>query len=92
MFTFTGRTHGGSRGSHVSTTIPDVVPAASFLSSRGNVLKVKELYQYPRVDGAASSNETEVFSREPFIARFHSPTTRTTHNVRRIMGNSGLRL
>ncbi|XP_075882596.1 deoxyribonuclease I-like 1-like isoform X2 [Nelusetta ayraudi] len=42
---------------------------------RSDVLKVKELYQYPRADGAASSNETEVFSREPFIARFHSPTT-----------------
>lgn len=67
---------------------PDVEPIASFLSSRSDVLKVKELYQYPRADGAASSNETEVFSREPFIARFHSPTTRTTRNVRRITRTS----
>lgn len=63
--------------------VPDVVPTASLLSPRSDVLKVKELYQYPRADEAVS-NETEVFSREPFIARFHSPTTRTTHNVRRI--------
>ncbi|AWP09552.1 putative deoxyribonuclease gamma [Scophthalmus maximus] len=40
---------------------------------RDNVLKVKELYQYPRVD--EGTNETDVFSREPFIIRFHSPTT-----------------
>uniref|UniRef100_A0A8D3B9H9 Deoxyribonuclease n=1 Tax=Scophthalmus maximus TaxID=52904 RepID=A0A8D3B9H9_SCOMX len=40
---------------------------------RDDVLKVKELYQYPRVD--EGTNETDVFSREPFIIRFHSPTT-----------------
>lgn len=83
---------GSVSGSRVDTTIPDVVPVASFLPSRSNVLKVKELYQYPRVDGAVSANETEVFSREPFIARFHSPTTRMINNVRKIMRYNGLHL
>uniref|UniRef100_A0A8P4KP10 Deoxyribonuclease n=1 Tax=Dicentrarchus labrax TaxID=13489 RepID=A0A8P4KP10_DICLA len=41
---------------------------------RNNMLKVKEHYQYPKEEGDGS-NETEVFSREPFIVRFHSPTT-----------------
>lgn len=38
------------------------------------MLKVKEYYQYPKPD-ADGNNETDVFSREPFIVRFHSPTT-----------------
>ncbi|XP_061592298.1 deoxyribonuclease I-like 1-like [Cololabis saira] len=41
---------------------------------RNNVLKVKELYQYPKL-AEEGNNETDVFSREPFIIRFHSPTT-----------------
>ncbi|XP_041801393.1 deoxyribonuclease I-like 1-like isoform X7 [Chelmon rostratus] len=41
---------------------------------RSNVLKVKEHYQYPKQEGDGS-NETATFSREPFIVRFHSPTT-----------------
>lgn len=38
------------------------------------MLKVKEFYQYPKPD-SDGNNETDVFSREPFIVRFHSPTT-----------------
>ena len=45
----------------------------SFFTLRNNVLKVKEVYQYPKLD--EGTNETDVFSREPFIVRFHSPTT-----------------
>ncbi|KAM7404597.1 hypothetical protein PAMP_011932 [Pampus punctatissimus] len=41
---------------------------------RNNVLKVKEQYQYPKLE-TEGTNETDVFSREPFIIRFHSPTT-----------------
>ncbi|XP_053173919.1 deoxyribonuclease I-like 1-like [Scomber japonicus] len=41
---------------------------------RNNVLKVKEQYQYPKLE-THGTNETDVFSREPFIIRFHSPTT-----------------
>ncbi|XP_049437980.1 deoxyribonuclease I-like 1-like [Epinephelus fuscoguttatus] len=41
---------------------------------RNNVLTVKEQYQYPKLEGEGT-NETDVFSREPFIVRFHSPTT-----------------
>uniref|UniRef100_A0A3Q3BE52 Deoxyribonuclease n=2 Tax=Kryptolebias marmoratus TaxID=37003 RepID=A0A3Q3BE52_KRYMA len=41
---------------------------------RSNMLKVKEHYQYPKLEGDGT-NETEVFSREPFVVRFHSPTT-----------------
>ncbi|CAK6951318.1 deoxyribonuclease I-like 1-like [Scomber scombrus] len=41
---------------------------------RNNVLKVKEQYQYPKLE-TKGTNETDVFSREPFIIRFHSPTT-----------------
>lgn len=51
-------------------------PLSPPLSPRSNVLRVKELYQYPKPDGGAN-DETDVFSREPFIIRFHSPTTRT---------------
>ncbi|KAM6924681.1 LOW QUALITY PROTEIN: deoxyribonuclease I-like 1-like [Xenentodon cancila] len=40
---------------------------------RNNVLKVREHYQYPKLE--EGNNETNVFSREPFIIRFHSPTT-----------------
>ncbi|XP_058497845.1 deoxyribonuclease I-like 1-like [Solea solea] len=40
---------------------------------RNNMLKVKEHYQYPKLD--KGTNETDIFSREPFIVRFHSPTT-----------------
>uniref|UniRef100_A0A8C9X4S4 Deoxyribonuclease n=1 Tax=Sander lucioperca TaxID=283035 RepID=A0A8C9X4S4_SANLU len=43
---------------------------------RNNVLTVKEHYQYPKLEGEGT-NETDVFSREPFIVRFHSPTTCT---------------
>ncbi|XP_013862591.1 uncharacterized protein LOC106516669 [Austrofundulus limnaeus] len=39
------------------------------------LLKVKELYQYPKLKGD-EINETDVFSREPFVVRFHSATTR----------------
>ncbi|XP_068996669.1 TRAF3-interacting JNK-activating modulator-like [Embiotoca jacksoni] len=41
---------------------------------RNNVLKVKEHYQCPKLEGAGA-NKTDVFSREPFIIRFISPTT-----------------
>uniref|UniRef100_A0A8C9XAT6 Deoxyribonuclease n=1 Tax=Sander lucioperca TaxID=283035 RepID=A0A8C9XAT6_SANLU len=41
---------------------------------QNNVLTVKEHYQYPKLEGEGT-NETDVFSREPFIVRFHSPTT-----------------
>ncbi|XP_061529059.1 deoxyribonuclease I-like 1-like isoform X2 [Phycodurus eques] len=41
---------------------------------RNNVLKVKEQYQYPKPE-VQGTNDTDVFSREPFIVRFHSPTT-----------------
>ncbi|XP_047427167.1 deoxyribonuclease I-like 1-like [Mugil cephalus] len=41
---------------------------------RNNVLEVKEQYQYPKLEGEGT-NETDVFSRGPFIVRFHSPTT-----------------
>ncbi|XP_068454295.1 deoxyribonuclease I-like 1-like isoform X2 [Clinocottus analis] len=41
---------------------------------RTNVLTIKEHYQYPKL-GGEGINETDVFSREPFIVRFHSPTT-----------------
>ncbi|XP_061624910.1 deoxyribonuclease I-like 1-like isoform X3 [Phyllopteryx taeniolatus] len=41
---------------------------------RNNVLKVKEQYQYPKLE-VQGTNDTDVFSREPFIVRFHSPTT-----------------
>ncbi|XP_029912320.1 deoxyribonuclease I-like 1-like [Myripristis murdjan] len=41
---------------------------------RDNVLQVKEHYEYPKLEGEGT-NETDVFSREPFIVRFHSPTT-----------------
>ncbi|XP_034733387.1 deoxyribonuclease I-like 1-like isoform X3 [Etheostoma cragini] len=41
---------------------------------RNNVLTVKEHYQYPKLEGEGT-NETDIFSREPFIVRFHSPTT-----------------
>lgn len=40
------------------------------------MLKVKEHYQYPKPE-AGGNNGTDVFSREPFIVRFHSPTTCT---------------
>ncbi|XP_070696108.1 deoxyribonuclease I-like 1-like isoform X2 [Pempheris klunzingeri] len=39
-----------------------------------NMLEVMEHYQYPKQEGEGT-NETDVFSREPFIVRFHSPTT-----------------
>ncbi|XP_020487895.1 deoxyribonuclease I-like 1-like [Labrus bergylta] len=41
---------------------------------RKNMLEVKEHYQYPKPAGEGH-NDTDVFSREPFIVRFHSPTT-----------------
>nr|XP_061803206.1 deoxyribonuclease I-like 1-like [Nerophis lumbriciformis] len=41
---------------------------------RNNVLTVKEQYQYPKFE-EKEANSTEVFSREPFIVRFYSPTT-----------------
>ncbi|XP_029974992.1 deoxyribonuclease I-like 1-like [Salarias fasciatus] len=41
---------------------------------RNNKLKVKDQYQYPKV-GGEGTNETDVFSRGPFIVRFHSSTT-----------------
>lgn len=39
------------------------------------MLKVKEHYQYQEIRGGDGANETNVFSREPFIVRFYSPTT-----------------
>ena len=48
--------------------------SSSLVISRNNVLKVKEQYQYPKLE-THGTNETDVFSREPFIIRFHSPTT-----------------
>ncbi|KAM4562577.1 deoxyribonuclease I-like 1-like [Odontesthes bonariensis] len=41
---------------------------------RNNLLKVKEHYKYPKLEGEGT-NETDVFSREPFVVRFHSPST-----------------
>uniref|UniRef100_A0AAQ6ITE2 Endonuclease/exonuclease/phosphatase domain-containing protein n=1 Tax=Anabas testudineus TaxID=64144 RepID=A0AAQ6ITE2_ANATE len=41
---------------------------------RNNMLKVKDHYQYHKLEGEGT-NETDVFSREPFIVHFHSPTT-----------------
>ncbi|XP_045913137.1 deoxyribonuclease I-like 1-like [Micropterus dolomieu] len=41
---------------------------------RNNVLQVKEHYQYRKLEGEGT-NETDVFSRQPFIVRFYSPTT-----------------
>ncbi|XP_034028121.1 deoxyribonuclease I-like 1-like [Thalassophryne amazonica] len=41
---------------------------------RDNHLKVKEHYQYKKPE-AEGRNESEVFTRGPFIVRFHSPTT-----------------
>ncbi|KAJ8017234.1 hypothetical protein DPEC_G00015690 [Dallia pectoralis] len=41
---------------------------------RKDVLQVKEQYQHPKLKGDGS-NDTDVFSREPFIVRFYSPTT-----------------
>ncbi|XP_041654462.1 deoxyribonuclease I-like 1-like [Cheilinus undulatus] len=41
---------------------------------RKNVLQVKEHYQYPKPE-VEGKNDTDVFSREPFIIRFNSPTT-----------------
>uniref|UniRef100_A0A665ULE1 Deoxyribonuclease n=1 Tax=Echeneis naucrates TaxID=173247 RepID=A0A665ULE1_ECHNA len=40
---------------------------------RSNVLTVKEQYQYHKLE--EGTRETDAFSREPFIVRFHSPTT-----------------
>uniref|UniRef100_A0A8C7LZR2 Deoxyribonuclease n=1 Tax=Oncorhynchus mykiss TaxID=8022 RepID=A0A8C7LZR2_ONCMY len=41
-----------------------------------DVLQVREHCQYPELEGGeGTNNDTEVFSREPFIVRFHSPTT-----------------
>lgn len=42
---------------------------------RDNVLQVKDHYQYPKLE-VEGTNQTDVFSREPFIVRFHSPATR----------------
>lgn len=47
---------------------------------RSNVLTIKEHYQYPKLEGEGTE-ETDVFSREPFIVRFHSPTTCTTKHL-----------
>ncbi|XP_055747225.1 deoxyribonuclease I-like 1-like [Salvelinus fontinalis] len=41
-----------------------------------DVLQVREHCQYPELEGGeGTNNDTEVFSRVPFIVRFHSPTT-----------------
>ncbi|XP_068604039.1 deoxyribonuclease I-like 1-like isoform X2 [Brachionichthys hirsutus] len=42
---------------------------------RDNVLKVTERYRYQQVLEGDGTNESDVFSREPFIVRFYSPTT-----------------
>lgn len=47
---------------------------SSVVFSRNNVLQVKEHYQYRKLEGEGT-NETDVFSRQPFIVRFYSPTT-----------------
>lgn len=53
----------------------DLLSSISILIiSRNNVLKVKEHYQYPKLEGEGN-NETDVFSRGPFIVSFHSPST-----------------
>ncbi|MED6235083.1 hypothetical protein ATANTOWER_015243 [Ataeniobius toweri] len=41
---------------------------------RNNMLKVKEHFQHPKLEGKGT-NETDVFSREPFVIHVHSPTT-----------------
>ncbi|MED6283473.1 hypothetical protein CHARACLAT_009250 [Characodon lateralis] len=41
---------------------------------RNNMLKVKEHFQHPKLEGEGT-NETDVFSREPFVIHVHSPTT-----------------
>lgn len=42
---------------------------------RTDVLQVRERYQYPELVEGKGTNDTDVFSREPFIVRFYSPTT-----------------
>ncbi|KAM4736784.1 deoxyribonuclease I-like 1-like [Anableps anableps] len=41
---------------------------------RNNMLKVKQHFQHRKLEGEGN-NETDVFSREPFVIRVHSPTT-----------------
>ncbi|XP_038161838.1 deoxyribonuclease I-like 1-like isoform X2 [Cyprinodon tularosa] len=41
---------------------------------RKNILTIKEHFQHPKLE-AEGTNETEVFSREPFVIRVQSPTT-----------------
>ncbi|MEQ2235748.1 hypothetical protein ILYODFUR_005375 [Ilyodon furcidens] len=41
---------------------------------RNNMLKIKEHFQHPKLEGEGT-NETDVFSREPFVIHVHSPTT-----------------
>ncbi|XP_008411541.2 deoxyribonuclease I-like 1-like isoform X3 [Poecilia reticulata] len=41
---------------------------------KNNMLKVKERFQHPKLEGGGT-NGTDVFSREPFVIRVHSPTT-----------------
>ncbi|KAM4572172.1 deoxyribonuclease I-like 1-like isoform 2-T2 [Fundulus diaphanus] len=40
---------------------------------RNNMLKVKEHFQHPKLEGEGTNGD--VFSREPFVIRVHSPTT-----------------
>uniref|UniRef100_A0A4W5P1J2 Deoxyribonuclease n=1 Tax=Hucho hucho TaxID=62062 RepID=A0A4W5P1J2_9TELE len=57
--------------------IPTLVKDLNRYITRGkDVLQVREHCQYPELEGGEGTNiDTEVFSREPFIVRFHSPTT-----------------
>ncbi|XP_036389876.1 deoxyribonuclease I-like 1-like [Megalops cyprinoides] len=41
---------------------------------RTDMLRVQEQFQYPKPN-TGMANETDVFSREPFIVRFYSPST-----------------
>ena len=54
---------------------------------RDNVLQVKDHHQYHKTE-AEGTNDTDVFSREPFIVRFHSPATckRTFQNAPERLG------
>ncbi|XP_061700704.1 deoxyribonuclease I-like 1-like [Syngnathoides biaculeatus] len=42
---------------------------------RNDVLTVKDQYQYPKREARGTNDTDSLFSREPFVVRFHSPTT-----------------
>lgn len=54
------------------------------------MLRVKEQFQHPKLAGEGT-NETDVFSREPFVIRVHSPTTCKEHISGYRLENKSLR-